>query len=148
MSESDDKVLKERIINLRESRNLSQTDLAKMVGMSNSTLNKIEAGTRKISSSELKKFAIAFNVSSDYLLGNTDDTKKKKYYDLSDKEKNDIAIQAEKLMEGIETGSNLNFYGEPATKEQKDRLLMAVKMAMEMNKMEAKKKFTPKKYRD
>ena len=82
MSESDDKVLKERIINLRESRNLSQTDLAKMVDMSNSTFNKIEAGTRKISSSELKKFAIAFNVSSDYLLGNTDNMEKKKYYEL------------------------------------------------------------------
>ena len=148
MSESDDKVLKERIINLRESRNLSQTDLAKMVDMSNSTLNEIEAGTRKISSSELKKFAIAFNVSSDYLLGNTDNMEKKKYYDLSDKEKNDIAIQAERLMEGIESGHNLNFYGEPATKEQKDRILIAVKTAMEMNKMEAKRKFTPKKYRD
>ena len=146
--ELDDKELKERIINLRESRNLSQTDLAKMVDMSNSTLNKIEAGTRKISSSELKKFAIAFNVSSDYLLGNTDNMEKKKYYELSDKEKNDIAIQAERLMEGIESGHNLNFYGEPATKEQKDRILIAVKTAMEMNKMEAKRKFTPKKYRD
>lgn len=148
MSESDDKILKERIINLRENRNLSQTDLAKMVDMSNSTLNKIEAGTRKISSSELKKFAIAFNVSTDYLLGNTDNMEKKKYYELSDKEKNDIAIQAERLMEGIESGHNLNFYGEPATKEQKDRILIAVKTAMEMNKMEAKRKFTPKKYRD
>ena len=64
------------------------------------------------------------------------------------KKKNDIAIQAEKLMEGIETGNNLNFYGEPATKEQKDRILIAIKTAMEMNKMEAKKKFTPKKYRN
>ena len=73
---------------------------------------------------------------------------KKKYYELSDKEKNDIAIQAERLMEGIESGHNLNFYGEPATKEQKDRILIAVKTAMEMNKMEAKRKFTPKKYRD
>ncbi|MDE1506269.1 hypothetical protein [Ligilactobacillus salivarius] len=51
-------------------------------------------------------------------------------------------------MEGIETGNNLNFYGEPATKEQKDRILIAIKTAMEMNKMEAKKKFTPKKYRN
>ena len=51
-------------------------------------------------------------------------------------------------MEGIETGNNLNFYGEPATKEQKDRILIAIKTAIEMNKMEAKKKFTPKKYRN
>ena len=69
------------------------------------------------------------------------------YYALTDKEKNDIAIQAEKLMEGIENGENLNFYGEPATKDQKDRLLLAIKTAMEMNKQEAKMKYTPKKYR-
>ena len=70
------------------------------------------------------------------------------YYELSNKEKNDIALQAEKLMEGIESGENLNFYGEPATEEQKERLLIAVQTAMEMNKRKAKKKFTPKKYRD
>ena len=50
-------------------------------------------------------------------------------------------------MEGIENGENLNFYGEPATKDQKDRLLLAIKTAMEMNKQEAKMKYTPKKYR-
>jgi hypothetical protein len=42
----------------------------------------------------------------------------------------------------------LNFYGEPATKDQKDRLLIAIRTAMEMNKEEAKQKFTRKDYRD
>ena len=67
---------------------------------------------------------------------------------LKHKEKKDIALQAEKLMEGIESGENLNFYGEPATEEQKERLLIAVQTAMEMNKRKAKKNFTPKKYRN
>lgn len=97
-----------------------------------------------MSSAELEALASVFNVSTDYLLGNSD---KKHYYDLTDKEKNDIGVQAEKLMQGIESGHNLNFYGEPATEEQKSRLLIAVQTAMEMNKQEAKKKFTPKKYR-
>lgn len=140
---SDD-ILRKNIINFREERDWSQAELARRIKMNNTALNKIEKGTRKVSSTELEAFASVFNVSTDYLLGNSD---KKHYYDLTDKEKNDIGVQAEKLMQGIESGHNLNFYGEPATEEQKSRLLIAVQTAMEMNKQEAKKKFTPKKYR-
>lgn len=140
---SDD-ILRKNIINFREERDWSQAELARRIKMNNTALNKIEKGTRKVSSAELEALASVFNVSTDCLLGNPD---KKHYYDLTDKEKNDIGVQAEKLMRGIESGHNLNFYGEPATEEQKSRLLIAVQTAMEMNKQEAKKKFTPKKYR-
>ena len=140
---SDD-ILRKNIINFREERDWSQAELARRIKMNNTALNKIEKGTRKVSSAELEALASVFNVSTDYLLGNSD---KKHYYVLTDKEKNDIGVQAEKLMQGIESGHNLNFYGEPATEEQKSRLLIAVQTAMEMNKQEAKKKFTPKKYR-
>lgn len=140
---SDD-ILRKNIINFREERDWSQAELARRIKMNNTALNKIEKGTRKVSSAELEALASVFNVSTDYLLGNSD---KKHYCDLTDKEKNDIGVQAEKLMQGIESGHNLNFYGEPATEEQKSRLLIAVQTAMEMNKQEAKKKFTPKKYR-
>ena len=140
---SDD-ILRKNIINFREERDWSQAELARRIKMNNTALNKIEKGTRKVSSAELEALASVFNVSTDYLLGNSD---KKHYYDLTNKEKNDIGVQAEKLMQGIESGHNLNFYGEPATEEQKSRLLIAVQTAMEMNKQEAKKKFTPKKYR-
>lgn len=140
---SDD-ILRKNIINFREERDWSQAELARRIKMNNTALNKIEKGTRKVSNAELEALASVFNVSTDYLLGNSD---KKHYYDLTDKEKNDIGVQAEKLMQGIESGHNLNFYGEPATEEQKSRLLIAVQTAMEMNKQEAKKKFTPKKYR-
>lgn len=143
---SDD-ILRNNIIRLREERGWSQAELARRINMNNTALNKVEKGVRKLSSAELDELASAFNVSTDYLLGRSNE-KKEPYYELTDKEKNDIAIQAEKLMQGIESGENLNFYGEPATEEQKERLLIAVQTAMEMNKRKAKKKFTPKKYRD
>ena len=143
---SDD-ILRNNIIRLREERGWSQAELARRINMNNTALNKVEKGVRKLSSSELDELASVFNVSTDYLLGRSD-KQKEPYYELTDKEKNDIAIQAEKLMEGIESGDNLNFYGEPATEEQKERLLIAVQTAMEMNKRKAKKKFTPKKYRN
>ena len=143
---SDD-ILRNNIIRLREERGWSQAELARRINMNNTALNKVEKGVRKLSSSELDELASVFNVSTDYLLGRSD-KEKEPYYELTDKEKNDIAIQAEKIMEGIESGDNLNFYGEPATEEQKERLLIAVQTAMEMNKRKAKKKFTPKKYRN
>ncbi|MQB90356.1 transcriptional regulator [Limosilactobacillus reuteri] len=143
---SDD-ILRNNIIRLREERGWSQAELARRINMNNTALNKVEKGVRKLSSAELDELASAFNVSTDYLLGRSD-SKKEPYYELTEKEKNDIAVQAEKLMDGIESGENLNFYGEPATEEQKERLLIAIQTAMEMNKRKAKKKFTPKKYRD
>lgn len=141
-------MFKDTLKKLRLSKKWTQDELGQKLHVSDRTIGTWERGTRQPNIETINEIASLFNVTTDYLLGRPEKEDNSKYYDLSDKEKNDIAIQAEKLMEGIETGSNLNFYGEPATKEQKDRLLMAVKMAMEMNKMEAKKKFTPKKYRD
>ncbi len=136
----------EKIANLRKKRGMSQSQLAKELNIGTSTLGMYETGKRSPNPEMLNKIADYFHVSVDYLLGR--EIKTEAYYELSNKEKNDIALQAEKLMEGIESGENLNFYGEPATEEQKERLLIAVQTAMEMNKRKAKKKFTPKKYRD
>ncbi|PAY27797.1 helix-turn-helix domain-containing protein [Ligilactobacillus salivarius] len=137
-----------RLRALRNEKKLTQDELGKLLNVSGKTIGTWERDSRQPNIEAINKLASIFDVTTDYLLGNSNEKQPQKYYDLSDKEKNDIAIQAEKLMEGIETGNNLNFYGEPATKEQKDRILIAVKTAMEMNKMEAKKKFTPKKYRN
>lgn len=137
-----------RLKDLRNERKLTQDDLGKLLNVSGKTIGTWERDSRQPNIESINKLATIFGVTTDYLLGNSDKKKSQKYYELSDKEKNDIAIQAERLMEGIESGHNLNFYGEPATKEQKDRILIAVKTAMEMNKMEAKRKFTPKKHRD
>ena len=136
----------EKIATLRKKRGMSQSQLAKELNIGTSTLGMYETGKRSPNPEMLNKLADYFHVSVDYLLGR--EIKTEAYYELSNKEKNDIALQAEKLMEGIESGENLNFYGEPATEEQKERLLIAVQTAMEMNKRKAKKKFTPKKYRD
>ena len=137
-----------RLRALRNEKKLTQDELGKLLNVSGKTIGTWERDSRQPNIEAINKLASIFDVTTDYLLGNSNEKQPQKYYDLSDKEKNDIAIQAEKLMEVIETGNNLNFYGEPATKEQKDRILIAIKTAMEMNKMEAKKKFTPKKYRN
>lgn len=64
-----EELLRKNIINLRESRNWSQAELARRLKMNNTILNKIETGNRKVSSFELDQIAEIFGVSADYLLG-------------------------------------------------------------------------------
>lgn len=133
----------DRVKKLAEKQGISIVELEEKLDFGRNSLYSWKKKTPN--GDRLKKVADYFHVSTDYLLGRTE---KEHYYDLTDKEKKDIGVQAEKLMQGIESGHDLNFYGEPATEEQKSRLLIAVQTAMEMNKKEAKKKFTPKKYRE
>lgn len=65
----DDRLtLAKKIINLREDHNMSQIELSEKTGIERTALNKIERGTRKVSSDELKALAKAFSISSDSLL--------------------------------------------------------------------------------
>lgn len=71
-----DKNLASRIINLRESKNMKQSDLARRLSLDKSSMSKIENGTRKVSSDEILKIANIFEVSTDYLLGNSENNHK------------------------------------------------------------------------
>ena len=58
-----------RIRQLRRSRDLSQEQLADILGIKRSAVSEIERGSRKVSSDEIVKLAKACNVSTDYILG-------------------------------------------------------------------------------
>ena len=93
---------------------------------------------------KLQKVADSFEVSTDYLLGRTDEP----YYKLTEKEKLDIGKEVDLLLHGLSTQAEVNFYGEPMTDEARASLRAAIQMAMELNKEKAKQAFTPKKYRN
>jgi transcriptional regulator with XRE-family HTH domain len=57
-----------RIAKLREQQGWSQRALAKWVGLDQSAVSRIEAGSRRLSADELQRFAHAFHVSADDLL--------------------------------------------------------------------------------
>ena len=63
----------ERIRNLREDRDLTQPDVAKYLGMSQTGYSKYETGENDIPTQILIKLADFYNTSVDYLLGRTDD---------------------------------------------------------------------------
>ena len=68
-----------RMIELRESLNLSQMKLSKALGISQSAINRYEHGQTSVPDSVLLKYADFFDVSADYLLGRTDRPEGKLY---------------------------------------------------------------------
>lgn len=65
----------QRIKNLREGQNLSQLELAKIINVSNTAVSQYENGLRTPSDDIKIKLANYFNVSTDYLLGLSDNEK-------------------------------------------------------------------------
>ncbi|MBT2653271.1 MULTISPECIES: helix-turn-helix transcriptional regulator [Oceanobacillus] len=65
----------DRIIQLREAKRWSQKELAKIAQINVSVMNRIEAGDRPIRGEELSRFASIFEVSTDFLLGRTNEIK-------------------------------------------------------------------------
>lgn len=65
-----------RIRDLREDRDINQTELAKMLGMSQTGYSKYETGENDIPTEILIKLARYYGTSIDYLLGETDNPKR------------------------------------------------------------------------
>ncbi|WP_195339430.1 helix-turn-helix domain-containing protein [Enterococcus mundtii] len=99
-----------RIIDLREKRDWTQSELGRKIGLEKSAMNKIENGTRKVSTEELQKLAEVFNVTTDYLLGRNQTP------DWADE--NDL-IELDKL---LDSNVNMAFNGENLTEEEKQRV--------------------------
>lgn len=64
--------LKQRLKDLRKINNLTQGDVANMIGLPRSTYSGYEKGTREAGYEVLIKLANLFDVSIDYLLGITE----------------------------------------------------------------------------
>ena len=65
-----------RIRDLREDHDLNQTEVAKMLGMSQTGYSKYETGENDMPTEILIRLAQFYNTSIDYLLGQTDESKR------------------------------------------------------------------------
>ena len=65
-----------RIRDLREDKGLNQTQIARILSMSQTGYSKYETGENDIPTQVLIKLARFYNTSIDYLLGETNDPKK------------------------------------------------------------------------
>lgn len=66
-------IIAERIRELREKKGLSQSEVAKLLGMNRTTYVHYETGYSK-PTKKLKDLCALFNVSADYILGNDNNT--------------------------------------------------------------------------
>ena len=112
MKNKTDEIVRRRIIDLRESKDWSQSELARRVKLDNSKISKIESGIRKVSATELDLFAKTFDVSTDYLVGNTDNPNS------VDDDMNAVDLDKALSEEGMAM-----FDGQPLSEEYKKALL-------------------------
>ena len=68
----------QRIRDVREDNELNQTEVAKMLGMSQTGYSKYETGENDIPTAILIKLARFYHTSIDYLLGETDNRERYK----------------------------------------------------------------------
>jgi hypothetical protein len=133
-----------RLKELRENRNLTQAELAKLLKVSPSAIGMYEQGRRDPDSSTLKKLSVLFNVSVDYLLDNQppqNDTLPA----LTLKDERQIAKDLENIVDSLNGAAAMS--DDPEDEEDREMLKAALLQAMTLSKRIAKKKFTPKKYR-
>lgn len=136
------------ITELRKTRTkLTQTDMAKILGVAKTTYSSYEQGKRMPDMEIQKKLAEYYDVSLDFLHG-LEEEKKTPYYTLTEKEKMDIGELSEKMLDGLYTDEEVDYFGEPMTDEDKARMKTILEMGLQLNKEKAKKKFTNKKYRN
>ncbi|MDT2737630.1 helix-turn-helix transcriptional regulator [Enterococcus pseudoavium] len=137
--------LYEKIKILADSQKISIRRLEEILGYGNGTIRRWEKQTPGVD--KIQKVADYFDVSVDYLLGRTD---KKRYYDLTEKDEKDIAKELEEMIADLKTTGALAYSKDTAEVDEETRRLLIISLenSLRIAKIEAKKKFTPKKYRD
>lgn len=127
---------------LADEQQITMVELEEKLGFSRNSLYAWKKS--KPSVDKLQKVADYFKVSTDYLLGRTND---KRRYELTDKNIQDIGEEVDRMLSGLETSAEVNYYGEPMTDEDRQKMRVAMTAALEAAQIEAKKRFTPNKYK-
>jgi transcriptional regulator with XRE-family HTH domain len=149
---------KHRIREIREKtrdkngKKLSGIAIAKILGITPQYYYEIERGEKNLSAEMAAQLAEIFGVTTDYLLGRTDEPNEKSDWDsklpeLTEKDERDIAKDLQRIMDNLESQEGLMYDGEPMDEETKELIKISLENSMRLAKQIAKKKFTPKKYR-
>jgi transcriptional regulator with XRE-family HTH domain len=144
-------MLGDKIKELRKRERLTQQALADAIGVSRSAIGMLEKNLQGIGTETIKKLAVFFNVTADYLLSdneqieNTEEIKKERDYSLSVKEQENIDDEAKKIIDELSMSFSKN--KDSLSEEDYFAIENAIRTTMEAIKIKNKKKFTPKKYR-
>lgn len=132
----------DRIEELRKAHNLSQGKLEELLGFSNGSINKWKTSVPK--ADRLQKIADYFGVTIDYLM--TGSTKEWEPT-ITEKDEKDIKKKLDDLINQLSTDTGLMYDGEPMDEESLDAVRAALEVAERTAMLEARRKFTPNKYK-
>lgn len=139
---------------LRDKNEKKDADVAKATGITKSTFSDWKSGRSTPKQDKLQKIAEYFNVSVDYLMTGNNDTsinsstsKFSNKNSLTTKDEKDIRKKVDDILSQLNNDEALMFDGEPMNDETKELLRASLENSVQMAKITAKKKFTPKKYR-
>lgn len=156
---------------------MTGVEVAKLLNTSPQYYYDIERGKKNLSADKLIQLAKIFDVQLEELLGDWDEQihpefdgdlsrqlafdaavykdamsepkQNQSYFDLNEKDERDIAKMLEEMMDGLSSSNQaFSFMGEPMDDEDRELLRISLENTLRMSKQMAKKKFTPKKYRN
>lgn len=134
--------LVDKIRTLANQHDMSLPQLEMELGLGNGTISRWK--TSSPNTDKLLKIANFFHVSMDYLLEREDEITTS----LSKKDERDIAKRLENTLAELENTQNaLMFSGEPLDEETRELLKASLENSIRIAKINAKQKFTPKKYK-
>lgn len=117
----------ERITQARTDLNINQKELAKRADITEANLSRYENGVREPKSAVLARLADALEVTTDYLVGLTDE-KNYDAYDITKQSDDDILKTLQDLESRLNSKeSGLTFCGQPASKEAIDGILHSIR---------------------
>lgn len=131
---------------LLEEKGLRAANVSKGTGISATVFSEWKKGKSKPNTEKMIKIANFLDVSVEYLITGKDIHKDESQ--LTSKDERDIAKQLENALATLEdTQEGLMFSGEPLDDETRELLKVSLENSIRIAKINAKQKFTPKKYR-
>lgn len=138
-----------RIRKVRQNRKITQLQLAKELGFSQTAIALWESGNRRIPLEIIDGISLILNISASYLLfGDTDFndefSPEKAEPELTIKDEKDIAKTLSDTLAQLDAQDGLMFDGEALDDNTKELLRISLENTIRTAKVAAKKKFTPK----
>lgn len=134
----------DNIKRIRELRGLKQSELAEILNISDKTVSSWEINRTEPKMGMIERICQALNCKKTDIIGDDDDPAA-----LSHKDERDIAKTLEETLSQLENDQEgLLFSGEALDDETRELLKISLENSIRMAKITAKKKFTPKKYRN
>lgn len=142
----------ERLELLLKEKGITAYKLAQDTGVSTATLTSWKQGKYVPKPEKLQKIADYFGVTLDYLYGKPDgkttSTQEENATLLSQKDERDIAKRLEATLADLENSQEaLMFSGDPLDDQTRELLKASLENSIRIAKINAKQKFTPKKYK-